>query len=134
MVMLRVMLRETQYMAIDIEKYRTRILAEKERLEADRARLTDTEGVSDEAGEMADADINHPADTGTETFERAKDAALAANIDGLLAQVDEALAKMGAGTYGTCDRCGKPIGVARLEAIPYATLCVDCQDYVENNQ
>jgi RNA polymerase-binding protein DksA len=128
------LLQENQHMAIDVEKYRTRILEEKARLEADRARLVDTEGMSDSAGELAESDVNHPGDVGTEMFERGKDMALSANIDGLLGQIDEALAKMDAGTYGTCDRCGKPIPHARLEAIPYATLCVDCQDYVENTQ
>ena len=42
-----------------------------------------------------------------------------------LADVDRALAKVAEGTYGTCDVCGKPIGEGRLEALPWAVLCVE---------
>ena len=45
--------------------------------------------------------------------------------------IDAALARIDAGTYGTCERCGRPIGQERLEAIPYATLCIDCKREVE---
>ena len=119
---------------IDVESFRKRLLDEKQRLTDDRRRLMDHggEGMADRVGEMAQFDINHPGEMGTETYEREKDMALNANIDGLLAQVDEAIAKMDAGTYGTCDRCGKTITPARLEAVPYATLCIDCQARVEN--
>ena len=44
-----------------------------------------------------------------------------------LAAVDAALARLDAGTYGTCTTCGKPIGAERLEALPWAALCIDCQ-------
>ena len=47
-----------------------------------------------------------------------------------LGDVDRALAKMDAGTYGTCERCGKPIGPERLEALPWAVLCIDCKQKV----
>lgn len=90
--------------------------------------------MSGEVGEVVDVDMNHPADAGSETFERTKDLALRANVGGMLAQIDLALAKLDAGTYGKCDRCGQPISPARLEALPYATLCVACQDRVENTQ
>ena len=119
---------------VNVEKFRERVLAEKERLIEDRRRLTEHggEGIADSVSELASIDINHPGDVGTETFEREKDMALSSNVDGLLAQIEGALAKMDAGTYGTCDRCGSPIPSARLEAIPYATLCIDCQARVEN--
>lgn len=42
-----------------------------------------------------------------------------------LADVDRALAKLADGTYGTCDECGQPIGAGRLEALPWAVLCVE---------
>jgi RNA polymerase-binding protein DksA len=43
----------------------------------------------------------------------------------VLAEIDAALARIDAGTYGICVRCGKPIGQERLEALPWATLCID---------
>ena len=115
----------------NIDKYRSRILQEKERFERDLADLRASDGMSAEVGDSTDSDINHPADSGTEMFERTKDLALRANVGAMLGQIDEALAKLDAGTYGTCDRCGQQIAPARLEALPYATLCVTCQDRVE---
>jgi DnaK suppressor protein len=43
------------------------------------------------------------------------------------AEIEHALAKLEAGTYGTCDHCGRPIGDARLEVLPWAALCVACR-------
>ncbi len=48
-----------------------------------------------------------------------------------LAQIDQALARIAAGKYGICDRCGKPIVPERLEANPHATLCIGCQSKSE---
>jgi DnaK suppressor protein len=119
---------------LNVQKMRDRILAEKSRLEHDRDQLRGGDGMSGEVGEVVDVDMNHPADSGSETFERTKDLALRANVGGMLAQIDNALAKLDAGTYGKCDRCDQPISPARLEALPYATLCVTCQDRVESTQ
>jgi RNA polymerase-binding protein DksA len=119
---------------INIDKMREKILAEKARLEADRAQLKETSSMSEESGDLVDFDANHPADSGTELFERSKDMAFVANIDSQLEQIDHALQKMADGTYGICDNCGEPIPAARLEALPYATLCITCQDLIENPQ
>ncbi len=120
-------------MAVNVEKYKKRILDEKARLEGDRGRLNDHNGESpmERQGDLVDFDMNHPADSGTELFEREKDIALDANIDSMLATIHRALAKIDEGTFGVCDRCGKPIPEARLEAIPYAIYTVDCQAIVE---
>ena len=48
-----------------------------------------------------------------------------------LNQVNEALARLEAGEYGLCESCGGPIGEARLESLPYATLCIDCAEASE---
>jgi RNA polymerase-binding protein DksA len=118
---------------VNVDRFKQRILEEKERLIADRNRLMNysEEGLAEGVGELVDFDLNHPGDSATETFERQKDIALNQNIDGMLTQIDEALAKIDSGTYGKCDRCGRDIPTARLEALPYATLCVDCQARVE---
>lgn len=67
------------------------------------------------------------ADAGTFTFERERDLSLGNNIRDLLDKVVSALKRMDAGTYGECERCGKPIDKARLKALPYAVLCIDCK-------
>jgi len=55
-----------------------------------------------------------------------KELSLARNASDLLAQVEEALGRIRSGTYGICEGCGKPIPVARLDAVPHTKLCVDC--------
>lgn len=64
------------------------------------------------------------ADAGTATFERERDLSLVNNLRDLMERIDKALAKIGEGTYGLCDRCGKPIEKLRLKALPYANLCI----------
>ena len=73
----------------------------------------------------------HEADVGTVTLSREMDLSLQENTERLLAQVDRALAKIEEGTYGICDRGGEPIEEGRLEAVPYATLCLKHQKELE---
>lgn len=70
---------------------------------------------------------NHPADLGSETFEREKDLGLMGHAQMMLDQIDQALARIEDGTYGWCGSCGRPIEAERLEAVPYATLCLACK-------
>ncbi|MFZ2487228.1 MAG: TraR/DksA family transcriptional regulator [Anaerolineae bacterium] len=74
---------------------------------------------------------NHMADDATEAFDQAASLALYRNEQALLAQVDAALARIERGEYGRCERCGDEIDYARLQAIPHATLCIRCQQHVE---
>jgi DnaK suppressor protein len=67
------------------------------------------------------------ADDATEAFEQAKELALHGNAKQLLNQVTDALDRFDQGTYGTCEQCAAEIDPARLEALPYATLCLRCQ-------
>jgi RNA polymerase-binding protein DksA len=71
------------------------------------------------------------ADLGAKTFEREHELALTHNSRELLRQNEQALARIAGGTYGTCDSCGEPIGKARLQAFPRATLCVTCKQREE---
>jgi len=64
------------------------------------------------------------ADAGTATFERERDLSLVNNLRDLMDRIDKALGKIEDGTYGLCDRCGKPIEKLRLKALPYANLCI----------
>lgn len=65
------------------------------------------------------------ADTATETFERELDEGLEEDAARQLHEVEAALERIEEGTYGTCEVCGKEIPEERLEAIPWATLCVE---------
>ncbi len=105
---------------------RDRLKVELQEVEERAARALEIEA----AGELSGYD-DHPADVASETFEREKDIAIGENISALLAKVQNALTKIDKGTYGVCDICRRPIKRARLNAIPFATLCIECQGRVE---
>ena len=71
------------------------------------------------------------ADAGSKTFEREHEMSLSNNSRDLLVQVERALGRLDAGTYGRCEECGNPIPKARLQAFPRATLCVACKQREE---
>ena len=68
---------------------------------------------------------NHMADDATDVAEQAKTLALRTHLEGMLKEVDRALARIEKGMYGLCDKCGKPIGDERLQAVPWVTLCIE---------
>ncbi|QNE77930.1 DNA-binding protein [Streptomyces finlayi] len=88
-------------------------------LEASGAALA---GLMRDSGDGAGDD---DADTGTKNITREHELSLAANAQEMLEQSERALARLDAGTYGLCEVCGKPIGKARMQAFPRATLCVE---------
>jgi len=115
-----------------VAKMEALLRAEKTRLEEERAQIAERGGQGrGDQGELADYDVNHPADAGTELFEREKDIALAGNIDSLISHIEAALERIHAGTYGACDRCGQRIPDARLRIAPYAIMCISCQSKYE---
>lgn len=110
----------------DLKKFR-------ERLEEMRARLlghlaTASQNVQ---SEESTGYSQHQADEGTDDFDRTISIELSGQDQELLKQIDRALKKMDEDTYGVCDVTGDPIPVARLEAIPYATMTVQAQEKIE---
>jgi DnaK suppressor protein len=84
--------------------------------------------LEDETGELVSGSADqHMADTATETVDREIGHTLEASDGRLLAAIDAALARIEAGTYGTCVNCGAQIPPERLKAMPWATLCIDCK-------
>lgn len=82
----------------------------------------------EETGELVSGSADqHMADTATETVDREIDYTLEEHDERLLEAIDAALARIDAGTYGICVNCGRPIAPERLEAMPWATLCIDCK-------
>ncbi len=96
-------------------------------LESERARLEAVIAQMDAEGGSNLGLGNHMADDASEAFEQAKEHALHLNAKQLLEQVNDALERFRQGTYGLCDQCGDEIDPARLKALPYATLCLRCQ-------
>lgn len=115
------------------EKFKQELLKQKEDL---RKRLTNMEEgameapLQDSVSELSSYD-NHPADLGSEVFERGKDLAIRDLTEIELHKVEDALRSIEKGTYGTCDRCGAEIPVARLEAMPMTTMCKRCKEAEE---
>ena len=85
------------------------------------------ERLGDAVGDAGD----DTADAGAKTYQREHELALTQNARELLALSERALARMDDGTFGVCESCGQPIGKARLQAFPRATLCVTCKQREE---
>ena len=104
------------------QRLRTLRVAALERIAAAQAELSD---VIDSASSTT-GDDEHDPEGATIGFERAQSSA---SLDAALArqaEVDAALDRVADGTYGTCVRCGRPIGAARLEARPATPFCITC--------
>jgi len=109
-------------------KFREALLDERRRVAAALENLHEENpgSIGDEGGEEAGFD-NHIGDTATITFDRELDYTLEESAEHLLAEIDAALQRIEEGTYGICTNCGRRIADERLEARPWATLCIDCQ-------
>lgn len=114
------------------EHFRQKLLEERRRLAGDLRNGGGLAGqaLRDSTGELSAYD-NHPADLGSETFERGKDLARHRDLQRALADIDAALARLEDGTYGYCQRCGRPIPRERLEALPATAYCLACAEELE---
>lgn len=117
----------------DRDEYRRRLERERERLRAAVQTLDDrslSRTLGESISEFSTYD-QHPADIGTETFEREKDFGLREDHMATLRMVERALERLEEGTYGRCERCGQPIPEARLRAVPWTARCLECQRALE---
>ena len=114
--------------AIDTNRFREALTQERQRIQAalDNLHEENPGSIADETGEDAVFD-NHLADTATVTYDRELDYTLEENAEHMLSDIDSALRRIDDGTYGRCTNCSKVIAAERLEARPWATLCIDCQ-------
>jgi RNA polymerase-binding protein DksA len=111
---------------VDTEHLRQRLLEERRRvLDAIENLHAENPGsIGDETDEPTFQD-NHLGDIATATFDREMATSLEENSNHVLAEIEAALARIEQGTYGLCERCGRPIGLERLEALPWAKLCIE---------
>lgn len=99
-----------------------------ERIDADIVAL----GIDDEwEGKVPD---NHMADAGSNVYERERLLTVREEYRQRAQMIEDALGRVADGTYGTCQRCGKPIAPERLEALPFAAYCITCQELVDAEQ
>ena len=122
-------------MAIDTEHFRIELLNERRRVEAAIANLRESHpgSLDDETDEVTGMTDNydHVGETATATLDREIDYTLGENSGQVLAEIDAALKRVEDGTYGICVSCGREIAVERLEAYPWASLCIDCKRQAE---
>lgn len=112
-------------MSLDLERFRHELEGEQARLRHALASVNHEGSLIEETGDLAIGAGDHIADSATDTFMRELDEGLEENAEHLLTEIEGALRRIDDGTYGTCVACGRPIGEERLEAVPYATLCID---------
>ncbi len=104
---------------------RARLLEEQQELQAQLTGIEEDSFAATQSEMTGDVGLDdEAADAGTATFEREKDLSIEQNVRDLLQKIERALKRMDEGTYGTCDRCGKPIEKARIKALPYVDLCI----------
>ena len=115
---------------MDLARMKQRLREERARQLALAARLRQEEADPVESGELSTAD-QHPAELGSETFERELELTTLSIVEGELKEIDDALRRLDHGSYGICEECGKPIDEARLEAVPWARYCVVDQARIE---
>lgn len=116
---------------MDTERFRKLLVDERERVSSTVESLHESNSRSFEEETEEETYDNHLADSATATLNREIDSTLEENSGHVLVGIDEALDRIENGTFGTCARCGKQIAEDRLEALPYATRCIDCQRLAE---
>jgi RNA polymerase-binding transcription factor DksA len=119
---------------VETSDARAQLAAERARLESLRDQFT-AEGLTTESEaenlEALTIVSQHPADVGSETFDRERDFSILEQVEAELADCEHALRRLDEGTYGRCEACGKAIDDVRLEARPHARLCRDDQEAAE---
>lgn len=115
-----------------LEYFKNKLIREKEGVNSLLEEMKDNETIDSNSAismELSNYD-NHPADTGSELFEKEKGLALKENEISIMKKINDALKNIEDGSYGVCKSCGKHIPKERLEFVPYAEFCVKCQNEV----
>ena len=117
-----------------LERYKKKLLKEKKKrekfLKEDKVGLGTS--ISDDISELSSYD-NHPGDLGSETFEASKNISFRNNDKFAIKKIDDALKKLENGRYGVCERCNGKINEERLDILPCAKFCIDCEEIIEEN-
>ena len=109
----------------ELDEFEARLRAERTELSEQLTTIEDQTFATTQSDLSGDVGVDdESADAGTATFEREKELSIEQNVRDLLQKIDRALKRIDAGTYGICERCGKPIEKARIKALPYVDLCI----------
>lgn len=110
---------------LDLDRFRSVLEDERVRLLHARDAVHHDGSLLEETGDLAIGSGDHIADSASETYMRELDGGLEENADHILLEIEAALGRIDDGTYGLCAACGREISPERLEAVPYATLCIE---------
>ncbi|HDQ45645.1 MAG TPA: TraR/DksA family transcriptional regulator [bacterium] len=119
--------------AKDIEYFKHLLIQKRKEMQNHMDAITESERettIKDASGDHS-AFSFHMADQGTDTMEREKNFFYAQRDGKILAHIERALDRIERGEYGKCRACGEQIAFARLEAVPHATLCIQCKSNQE---
>jgi DnaK suppressor protein len=122
---------ERSWTKAEITEIRNRLCQEAAELRAEIDRAES--GIAARLGDAISDAGDDQADVGAKAYEREHELALTYRARELLAQTEQALARIEEGTYGSCESCGQPIGKARLQAFPRPVLCVSCKQREERH-
>jgi RNA polymerase-binding protein DksA len=120
----------------ELKEFEKRLLEERRKILKEMGHLETTVlkvNQRDSSGDLSGYSF-HMADAGTDAMEREKAFLFASSEGRALMEINEALRRLYRGDYGVCESCGQPIAHGRLEAMPYARLCVTCKEKEERSQ
>jgi RNA polymerase-binding protein DksA len=121
--------------ARDLERFERQLLEEKERVASELEKLEGSarRTLRDSSGDLS-AYAFHMADVATDAMTREQNFMLAAKLSRTLGEIEGALERVRSRSYGVCNDCGKQIGQKRLKALPYARLCLGCQEVADQGR
>lgn len=119
----------------ELQQWKDKLIRERESIQRalEQQKATSASTAFESSGELS-AHSSHIADMGTDTYEREKAFLFVAQKHERLEEVEEALARIEAGTFGVCESCGEKIPERRLERMPTASLCVPCKEKQEKGR
>lgn len=119
-----------------VEYFKKKLNLEKDRVYNLLYQMEENETINSNSAMSTELSVydNHPADIATEMFDKERGMAFKENEISIIKKIDDALSSIHEGTYGKCKMCGKEIVAERLEFIPYAQFCVECQNEVNDSR
>ena len=120
----------------ELKKYRKLLEAKKKEMLDDIGEKMSSQvstTIKESTGDLSSYSF-HMADQGTDAMEREMAFMFASKSGRLVYHIDEAIRRIEEGTFGICEKCEKPISVARLEAVPHARMCIECKSAEEKKR
>ena len=120
----------------EMELFRQTLLNLRARIRGDLDQMTDEalkRNQPDSSGNLSNMPL-HMADVGTENYDQEFTLGLIENEQATLEQINDALTRIRAGTFGKCEECKNPIAKPRLQALPYTRHCIECARKLESRE